>query len=298
MLTDALNLSFDPLPEMNAILDTQDIKETDILTDEQQRSRRNMTTGTATLASTPNSSATAISLHRNVRSATSSTSKTYVTVHGDAATLFNSPPPLLSDHPVNRSDENPFEIRTEYPLMTTNTAVSDIKALAKETSQLTSRSTGFAEDLRKKRSFKNLAGLLTRSAPPVQMHFGCELPPAIAARNVAYARASDESSPVTLLSAPPTSESCQSRSKRMRKVSILFNKQPKDSDSATKVPTVNQIPQPRKKPTNLPKPAQDKSGHVSVDVASLRTRQLPTSISAKSTKSEQQKLVSDFEAEE
>ena len=284
---------------MNAIFETRGSDERGIRTHHRHTSR-NTSTGTARLAPSVNSSATAVSSHRNVPATTSSTSETYETVHGDAATLFNSPPPLLSDHPINRSGEDPFKVKTDYPLMTTNTTVPDIKALAKETMQLTSKSAGFVEDLRKKRSFKNLGGLLTKSAPPTQMAFGCELSPAVATRNVAHARASDESSHITPSLAPPTSGSYEARSKRMRKISTLFNKTAKDSDSVMKPPkppNANQMPRSRKAVTNLPKPVEDKSAHASMDIASLRRRQPPTSNSRKSTDSEHEILVSDVEAE-
>jgi hypothetical protein len=295
VLTDALNLFFDPLPEMNAILETQGSNGRGTRKD--QHMSRNLSTGTARLAPSLNTSVTACSSRHNVRATTSSSSDTHIIVHGDAATLFNSPPPLLSDHPINRGGEDPFKVRTDYPLMTTNTTVPDIKALAKETMQLSSKSAGFAEDLRKKRSFKNLGGLLTKSAPPTQMAFGSELSPAVAAKHVSLARASDESSPTTPSLTPSTCGSFEARSKRMRKISTLFNKTTKDSDSATRPPKTNQIPRSRKTVTNLPKPVENKSGHASMDVASLRRGQPPTSNSRKSIDSEHQLLVSDTEAE-
>jgi hypothetical protein len=161
--------------------------------------------------------------------------------HADAATLFNAPAPLLSDHPMNRPSEDAFEIMTSYPLMSTSTPAPLIKAMAKDMHELALRSGGFG-DVRKKKSYRNLGGLLAKPTPPAQMGYGAELPPIIATRNVALAQSSDGSVPPTPSSIAATVDSREKRGNRLRKISTIFTKGNKTSDSSMALPADSQNP--------------------------------------------------------
>ena len=161
-----------------------------------------------------------------------------MTIHSDASTLFNTPPPLLADHPLYRDAEDPFEIKTAYPLMNTSTPAPDIKALAKDMNLLSTRSATFADDLRKKKSYRNLGGLLTKSASATRTVYGPETTPPSLTRTSTF-------------------ESGSSKGKGLRKLSNLFNRSTKgaaDSPTAEKVPGL-----PNKKSKNINKPEEKHS---------------------------------------
>ena len=168
---------FDPLSAMEAIMETPVIKVNDAaMTDYDSHRNKSAETITPTPRVSSYGRPGIAASHQNAATA-SSLKIARAKLHSDAATLFNSPPPLLPDHPINRPSENAFEIKTDYPLMSTSTPAPLIKALAKDMHQLSSKTAGFVGDVRKKKSYRNLGGLLARSAPPSQLAFGSELSP-------------------------------------------------------------------------------------------------------------------------
>ena len=172
----------------------------------------------------------------------SSSTGTAHALHSDAFTLFNTPPPLLADHPLNREGEDPFEVRTLYPLMTTSTPPPLVKALARNMNQLSSKSTSFVDDVRKKKSYRNLGGLFTRSAPPTQLNDLSELSPVIL-KNTLQTRTSDESGATAPSSiGTPTFGSASSRAKRLRKVSAVFKRDTGELDGVANSPVSIQTP--------------------------------------------------------
>ena len=218
-------------------------------------------------------------------------------LHSDAATLFNSPPPLLPDHPINRPSENAFEIKTDYPLMSTSTPAPLIKALAKDMHQLSSKTAGFVGDVRKKKSYRNLGGLLARSAPPSQLAFGSELSPIFAAKNAALARSPDGSAPTTPSSIALTFDSYESRGKRLRKISTLFTKSSKASNSPMASPTMSQNSGSLIKVKDFQPNVEDRSGKATMEILKLfKRKQQATGTQEKSTKEEHEYLVSEVEA--
>lgn len=224
---------------MDAIMDTPATEVNDAAVADHDL-RRNAST--ETIIPTPRVSsrrqASAVTSHQHPATA-SSFKKTREEFHSDAGTLFNSPPPILSDHPMNRPSQYAFQDTTEYPLISTSTSALQIQALAKDFHQLTTKSAGFGEHVRKKKSYRNLGGLLTRSAPPTQIAFGSELSPTTAARNIALVRSSDSSGPPTASSVASTVEPREKRS-ILRKVSTIFNKGSKTPESSIVSPTESQ----------------------------------------------------------
>lgn len=261
---------------------------------------RNTSTETVILAPKRNSRNRGDSCDSDECAVTFSSSEDAVaTIHGDASTLFNTPPPLLSDHPINREDENAFKVKTDYPLMTTSTPGPIIKALAENMNQLSSKSAGFVDDLRKKKSYRNLGGLLPRSAPPNRLACGSELSPVVAAMTTTLTRTSHDSArtPPSLTKAP-TCESDDSRGRSLRKISTFFIRSSKDSDSHAESPAAHPSSQSLKKRSKVKGyqiPADDKSGQASMEISKRKRKQHVMGIPAKSTESEHFYLVSNVD---
>jgi hypothetical protein len=278
LLTEAHH-PFDPLSAMEAIMETPVIKMNHAAMADYDSHRNN---SVETITPTPRSS---------------SLKTARAKLHSDAATLFNSPPPLLSDHPINRPSENAFEIKTDYLLMSTSTPAPLIKALAKDIHRLSSKTAGFVDDVRKKKSYRNLGGLLARSAPPSQLAFGSELSPIVAAKNAALAQSSDGSTPSTPSSIAPTFESYESRGKRLGKISTLFTKNSKASNSPTASPTMSQNSGSLIKVKDSQPNVEDRSGKATTEILKLfKRKQQVTGTKEKSTKEEHEYLVSEVEA--
>ena len=228
VITDAVNYSISPFPSMD-LGEYPPVIHGKRNSPKYRHATRNTSSETVILRSKHSTSDAANRTSSDECAATSCTSEgSPTTIHSDASTLFSTPPPLLSDHPINREGEDPSEIKTDYPLMTTSTPAHLIKALAKDANLLSTKSAGFEDDLRKKKSYRNLGGLFSKSAPATRLVYGSES----ATKNSPYPRSSDESAatPPSLTRAP-TCESDSSNGKGLRKISTFFNKSSTDSDA-------------------------------------------------------------------
>lgn len=209
-------------------------------------------------------------------SASPSSGETAPTVHSDATTLFNTPPPLLSDHPLNCEGEDSFKVRTSYPLMTTSTPTPLIKAFAKDMSLLSTKSAAFADDLCSKKSYRNLSGLFARSAPANQKVYSSDSPPVLS-KSLSQIRTPDDSGATTPSSArAPIYSSHSSRAKRLRKISTIFKRDSGDLGSVAGSPISIQGPDSSLRKTGISKlsfAGKNKIGPSSVGISKEKKKQ-------------------------